>query len=91
MDTSRIAWAAFIAAATLGQPVLAQDINLGSGGATLIWNGETPSARAGASLDQGAVNASDTRRDLIVGAPGNGVIAGRVDILLTMVQPGPAR
>src|SRR6478735_3797267 len=48
----------------------AQSINLATGGADPIWRGTQAGAKAGASLDQGAVNSSDSRRDLIVGSPG---------------------
>jgi hypothetical protein len=65
----------------------AQSIDLAAGGADPIWRGTQAGAKAGASLDQGAVNFGDTRRDLIVGAPGGAGIAGAVYI----VNGGPIR
>ena len=65
----------------------AQTIDLASGGADPIWRGVSAGARAGASLDEGAVNAGDARRDLIIGAPGGPGITGAVYI----VFGGPIR
>ncbi|MEX1127776.1 MAG: VCBS repeat-containing protein, partial [Vicinamibacterales bacterium] len=59
----------------------AQDINLATGGADPIWKGTQPNAGAGTWLDQGAVGAGDSRRDLIVGAPGGAGVAGVVYVL----------
>jgi hypothetical protein len=64
----------------------AQDANLSSGGADLTWRGTAANAVAGTSLDQGNVS-SDSRRDLIVGAPGNGTAPGKVYV----VFGGPIR
>ena len=47
---------------------MAQDIDLTTGGAELIWYGTAANARAGTWFDQGAVSASDSRRDLIMAA-----------------------
>ena len=58
----------------------AQDISL-VGGADPIWKGTQPNAGAGFWLDQGPVGSGDTRRDLIIGAPGNASIPGAVFIL----------
>jgi len=66
-----------IALPTLGN---AQDISLAAGGADPLWKGTQPNAGAGFWLDQGAVG-NDSRRDLIVGAPGNASISGTVYIL----------
>jgi hypothetical protein len=57
---------------------VAQDTNIGSGGAELILQGTAVRAHAGASLDQGGVSSGDTRRDLIIGAPGASDTAGKV-------------
>jgi hypothetical protein len=66
---------------------VAQDINLGAGGADLVWRGETTQSRAGVWMDQGALNAGDTRRDLVIGAPGGAGTAGKVYVLFG----GPTR
>jgi hypothetical protein len=58
----------------------AQDVNLSSGGADLTWRGAAANAVAGSSLDQGNVS-SDSRRDLIIGAPGNGAAPGKVYVI----------
>jgi hypothetical protein len=65
----------------------AQSIDLATGGADPIWRGTQTGARAGASLDQGAVNSGDSRRDLIIGVPGGSTLAGAVYI----VNGGPVR
>jgi len=62
-------------------------IDLAAGGAEQTWRGVEPGARAGLWLDQGAVSGSDSRRDLIVGAPGDAGTVGRVYILFG----GPVR
>lgn len=59
-------------------------INLSAGGADQTYSGAAD-ARAGFSLDQGAVGGNDGRRDLIIGAPGGAT--GRVYIMFG----GPAR
>jgi len=63
-------------------PILAnaQDINLASGGADLIWKGAQAGANAGAWMDLGDLS-GDARRDLIVGAPGTASIAGKVYVI----------
>jgi hypothetical protein len=58
----------------------AQDISLASGGADQTWKGVTAGANAGAFMDLGDMT-GDGRRDLIVGAPGNGSVAGVVYII----------
>jgi hypothetical protein len=68
-------------------PASAQSIDLAAGGADPIWRGTQTGAKAGAWLDQGAVNSGDTRRDLIVGAPGGASLAGAVYI----INGGPIR
>jgi len=65
----------------------AQSIDLAAGGADPIWRGTQASAKAGASLDQGAVNSGDSRRDLIIGSPGGAGVAGSVYV----VNGGPIR
>ena len=66
-------------ALTLALPTLgnAQDIFLASGGADLTWKGTATGANAGIWMDLGSVSA-DTRRDLVVGAPGTSGTTGRV-------------
>src|SRR3954469_1510907 len=65
------------------------DLNLATAqGNDQLWRGSVANARAGAWLDQGNLNASDARKDLIVGSPGNGTtVAGRVHIIFG----GPVR
>ena len=65
----------------------AQSISLAAGGADPIWRGTQAGAKAGASLDQGAVNSSDSRRDLIIGSPGGPGVTGAVYV----VNGGPIR
>lgn len=65
----------------------AQDIDLTGDNADLIWRGVESGANAGLWMDQGAVSASDGRRDLIVGAPGGPGLLGRVYI----IYGGPTR
>jgi hypothetical protein len=55
----------------------AQTIDLSAGGADLIWHGTVGGSRAGGSMDLGAVD-QDTRRDLLIGAPGGPGIIGHV-------------
>lgn len=66
----------------LALPMLAnaQDINLAAGGADLIWKGTQPGANAGAWMDLGDMS-GDSRRDLIIGAPGTASIPGRVYVI----------
>lgn len=68
-------------------PAIAQDTNLGAGGAEMVWRGEFAGARAGTWLDQGAVGSGDSRRDLIIGAPGDGTMPGKVFVIFG----GPVR
>ncbi len=65
----------------------AQNIDLTGGNADLIWHGIEANANAGIWMDQGAVSASDGRRDLIVGAPGGPGMLGRVYV----INGGPSR
>jgi hypothetical protein len=76
-------------AAVLLVPVSAsaQNIDLASGGADLIWRGTEPNAASGTTLDQGAVSSGDSRRDLIAGAPGGPGVLGRVFV----IYGGPVR
>ena len=58
------------------------EINLAAtGGHDQLWRGVVPGANAGAWLDQGPLNPSDARRDLVVGSPGTDSVAGRIHIL----------
>src|SRR4051812_39419222 len=77
-SASMVALAVSLALPTLAN---AQDIFLGSGGADATFKGTQPNAAAGLSLDQGAVGNGDTRRDLIVGAPGGPGISGSVYVI----------
>jgi hypothetical protein len=52
-----------------GRAATAQDIDLATNGAEVRWRGAAASASAGAYLDHGTMS-SDSRRDLIIGAPG---------------------
>ena len=65
----------------------AQSIDLAAGGADPIWRGTQAGAKAGAWLDQGAVNSGDSRRDLVIGSPGGSGVAGAVYV----VNGGPIR
>jgi hypothetical protein len=73
---------------TLALPTLgnAQDIFLASGGADLTWKGTATGANAGVWMDLGSVS-TDTRRDLIVGAPGTSGTSGTVYVIIG----GPSR
>ena len=77
----------FMVGLALSSIASAQTIDLATGGADPIWRGTAANARAGASLDQGAVNAGDSRRDLIMGTPGGPGVVGAVYI----VFGGPIR
>ncbi len=68
----------FVGSVAAGGIAHAQTIDLASGGADPIWRGTQAGARAGAWLDQGPLNSSDTRRDLIIGVPGGPGVAGAV-------------
>ena len=59
----------------------AQNINLAAGDADLTMRGVAANANAGIWMDRGALNTSDSRRDLVVGAPGAGSMLGRVYVL----------
>lgn len=88
--THRVLTMALLAAGCLlSSAAAAQDINLASGGAGSIWNGTAAGARAGVSLDQGAVSAgaTSTRRDLIIGSPGGPSLAGKVHIIFGGTLP----
>lgn len=76
-----------VAALANGSLGYTQTIDLAAGGANPIWRGTETGARAGATLDHGAVGDSDSRRDLIIGAPGNANVAGMVYVLIG----GPTR
>jgi hypothetical protein len=52
-----------------GRAAIAQDIDLATNGADVRWRGTAASALAGTYLDHGTMG-SDTRRDLIIGSPG---------------------
>src|SRR4030095_9772732 len=43
-----------------------------------IWHGTAAGAQAGRWMDLGAVGASDSRTDLIIGAPGDSTMPGHV-------------
>jgi hypothetical protein len=75
-------------ALTLALPTLgnAQDIFLASGGADLTWKGTATGASAGVWMDIGSLSV-DTRRDLIIGAPGTSGTSGTVYVIIG----GPSR
>ena len=77
LKRSTLALAVLLAVPTLGK---AQDIYLASGGADLTWHGTATGQQAGVWMDIGAVS-SDTRRDLVVGAPGTSGTAGTVYVI----------
>jgi hypothetical protein len=56
-------------------------IDLAAGEANPIWRGTGAGAHAGAVFDHGAVRASDSRRDLLIGAPGGPGVRGAVYVL----------
>lgn len=74
-------WVLLVCAVLLPASVRAQVIDLAVGGADQIWVGTAPQSAAGLSLDQGAVSASDSRRDLIIGAPGAPGVLGHVYVI----------
>jgi hypothetical protein len=59
----------------------AQDVSL-SAGTDAVWRGTETQANAGLWMDTGAVGATDSRRDLIIGAPGSDSTMGRVYVLM---------
>ncbi len=77
LKPSTLAMAVLLAIPTLGS---AQDIYLASGGADLTWHGTATGQQAGVWMDIGAVS-NDTRRDLVVGAPGTSGTAGTVYVI----------
>src|SRR4029450_10924690 len=58
-----------------------------TGNAVQIWHGTAAGASAGQWLDLGAVSSSDSRTDLIIGAPGSPSMPGNVYVILG----GPVR
>ena len=58
----------------------AQNIDLGAGGADLIWRGDT-GQRAGQWMDLGPLSPGDNRRDLVIGAPGTAGVTGAVYVV----------
>ncbi len=80
-------WAICTACLVTAAHANAQTIDLASGAADPIWHGDIPGARAGYWLDQGAISQGDSRRDLVIGVPGDATIAGRVYV----VFGGPLR
>lgn len=72
---------ALLGACFVWTPASAQDIDLAANGAQTIWRGTQSGAFAGESLDQGSLGGGDSRRDLVIGAPGSASIAGKVYIL----------
>ena len=81
--TTRIYGTALLTVLLTSSLAFAQnDINVAApGGNDQLWRGEVANARAGAWFDVGALNTGDARRDLIIGSPGAGSVAGRVHIL----------
>lgn len=88
LSTKRLlAGASMVLLATAG-PVAGQaTTDLTGGNADQIWSGEVANARAGVWMDQGGVSAGDSRRDLIVGAPGDASVVGKVYVIFG----GPVR
>jgi FG-GAP repeat protein/VCBS repeat protein/all-beta uncharacterized protein/BACON domain-containing protein len=76
----RIAVAGLAMALSLPTLANAQDISLANGGTDQTWKGSQPGANAGAWMDLGDLS-GDARRDLIIGAPGNASIAGKVYVI----------
>ena len=74
-------WVLFVTCVAGAVPVRAQTIDLATGAADPVLRGAQAGAKAGTSLDQGAINAGDSRRDLIIGAPGGPGLAGRVYVI----------
>jgi hypothetical protein len=64
-----------------------ETVHLGNAAQREAWRGETAGSEAAVHLDRGDLSAADTRRDLIVGAPGWGNHTGRVYVLFS----GPIR
>ena len=67
--------------AALAVAANAQTIDLSAGGANPVWQGVENGSRAGLWMDLGAVNTGDTRRDLLIGAPGGPGLFGRVYVI----------
>jgi hypothetical protein len=64
-----------------------ETVSLASSSNREAWRGQTAGSLAGFSLDRGDVSAGDSRRDLIVGAPGWSADRGRVYVVFA----GPIR
>lgn len=80
----------FVAIAALLAPTAAyaQDtVQLSSSGQREAWRGESAGSEASVYLDRGDLGSADTRRDLIVGAPGWSSQTGRVYVVFS----GPIR
>jgi hypothetical protein len=65
----------------------AQDIDLSQGGADQIWRGTVAGANAGRWLDAGPLSPGDNRRDLVIGAPGNASVAGKMYVIFAGPVP----
>lgn len=82
MSTLTVTWArALLTGAILASADVAAAqhiINLSAGGAEQTYTG-APGSRAGTWLDHGTIGAGDSRRDLVIGAPGGA--SGRVYII----------
>jgi hypothetical protein len=69
----------------------AQNINLANGQASLTLSGADSGAYAGTWMDRGALNNSDGRRDLVIGAPGGPGLSGHVYIMNGGPEPTGAQ
>jgi len=69
----------------------AQNINLANGQASLTLSGVESGAYAGTWMDRGALNSSDGRRDLVIGAPGGPGLSGHVYVMNGGPEPTGAQ
>jgi hypothetical protein len=74
-------WVVVVSTLLIGVTAAAQEVDLAAGGSDQVWNGAAANNFAGFWLGQGAVSGGDSRRDLIVGAPGTASLAGVVYII----------
>src|SRR5687767_13634639 len=65
----------------------AQDIDLAAGQTELTFKGIEANANAGLWVDRGALSQGDSRRDMIIGAPGIAGLLGHVYV----IYGGPVR
>jgi hypothetical protein len=78
------AMAAAVTIVLIGSSAAAQEtVSLSDAANREVWRGEATGAQAAFYLDRGDVSAGDSRRDLIVGAPGWNSNTGRVYVVFS--------